>query len=84
MAPIKTKIDKQLLHGFIKQAVSHNKHLEEKEMWEQKSRLYRSSKTRSSSSHRSSRHRNRSRSKSPRSGKRKKSKKLSKGRFDCL
>lgn len=36
MATIHKKvINKKLLHGFVKQAVSHNKYLEEKEMWEQ-------------------------------------------------
>lgn len=40
----KQKIDKTLLHGFVKQAMSHNKYLEEKEMWEKRSRIYNISK----------------------------------------
>lgn len=46
-------IDKTVLQGFVKQAISHNKYLEEKEMWEQKSRLYRKSRGRSKSRSRS-------------------------------
>lgn len=70
------KINKKLLHGFVKQALSHNKYLEEKEMWEKKSRLYRISKRqkhRHSSPNDRSRHRSSSADSSRHQKRRKKS-----------